>query len=204
MVSKLNELKPLSLFRPTVRADISSLLTLGAKQPVPTAIAHALKRRRAPAVLTSRQRNAPIASLPIKAQLAATLARPIAVALLRIAALPADRHVAQVALPAGQALHVAIVVAHIVRVLVLRRRNLARLLLPLGHVALASGVHASSVHCQPEHGQPEQRRRHGGTATSGLHAETIAERKYTSCDELVKCSHLYSAHGCGSGRRWSV
>lgn len=76
-------------------------------------------------MLAARQRDALVAALPVEPELTAALAGPLAVALQRVAALLADRHVAQVALPAGQALGLALVVAHVVGVLALHCWQLA-------------------------------------------------------------------------------
>lgn len=113
-------------------------LTVGAEEAVPALVADALEGDVAGAVLAAGQRNALVALVAVEAEVAAALAGPPAVALHRVAALAADRHVAQVALPARQALQVAVIVAAVVRLLVLRGRNLARL----------TGKHAVSVGCR--------------------------------------------------------
>lgn len=105
-------------FRPdpaqTVAKIKGQILTVRTEQAVPAFVANALERHVAAAVLAARQRDALIASVAVEAQIAATLARPFAIALHRVAALPADRHVAQVALPTGQTFQIAILVAAIV------------------------------------------------------------------------------------------
>lgn len=102
-------------------------LTFRAEQSVPALPADALEADVAVAVLAPRQGDATVAPLPVEPQLAEALAGTVAVALQGVAARPAPGHVAQVTRPTRKALYLPVVAAHVVRVLVLGRRDLAGL-----------------------------------------------------------------------------
>lgn len=80
-----------------------SKLTVLTENPTPAFLAQTLESlsTSASSMLTARQCNALIAIGAREAKLAATLARPRAIALLWITVAFAQRHIAQVALPAG-------------------------------------------------------------------------------------------------------
>lgn len=84
-------------------AHAVSKLTVLTENPTPAFLAQTLERlsTSASSMLTARQCDALIAIGAREAELAATLARPRAIALLWITIASAQRHIAQVALPAG-------------------------------------------------------------------------------------------------------
>lgn len=90
-------------------------------------MAKALETGVAIAVLAAGQCNAFVAFVAVISKLAQTFVRAIAVALYGVAARSAFGHVAQIARPAGQALHLAVIVAHVMGMLVLGRGQLTRL-----------------------------------------------------------------------------
>lgn len=70
-------------------------------------------------MLTARQGDALVAHLPAVADAAPALPRALAVAVHGITSPPAHRHLAEIPLPAGQALEVALLVADVVDILLL-------------------------------------------------------------------------------------
>lgn len=104
-----------------------SRLTLGAEESIPAGLADALEGLVADAVLAARQGDALVALLPGVPDAAATLSRTLAVAIHGITASPAHGHLAEIPLPAGQALHVSLLVARVVRVHLVLLRLLAGL-----------------------------------------------------------------------------
>lgn len=78
-------------------------------------------------MLATWQRDALVALFPGIANATAALARPLAVTIHWITATPAHGHLAEITLPAGQALHIALLVARVVRVHLVLLRLLAGL-----------------------------------------------------------------------------
>lgn len=110
-------------------ADLTEItvLTLGAEESIPAGLADALEGLVAGAVLTAWQRDALVALFAGVANATATLSRPLAVAIHRITATPTHGHLAEIALPAGQALYVAELITRVVRVHLVLLRLLAGL-----------------------------------------------------------------------------
>lgn len=90
-------------------------------------MADALERNLTATMLATGQRNTSVAVIAVETELAATLVRTFAITIHRVAALLADGDIAQIAGPTWEALYVAVVIAHVVRVLILRVGNFAGL-----------------------------------------------------------------------------
>lgn len=88
---------------------------------------NAFERHLAASVLATRQWDTAVAVFTVEAELAATLVWPFAVSVHWVAAFLADGNIAQIAGPSRKALDVTIVVAHVVRVFVLRVGDLTGL-----------------------------------------------------------------------------
>lgn len=114
-------------YQPRLIPHRETVLTLSAEESIPAGLADAFEGFVAGAVLATWQRDALVALFPGVANATAALARPLAVAIHRITATPAHGHLAEITLPAGQALHIALLVARVVRVHLVLLRLLAGL-----------------------------------------------------------------------------